>query len=204
MDDGTEIKWGDKIMLPDGTIKEASIDDIDRTKLSNLLTVTWIGEVVHSLGFGKDVRDKKLAIWRSYWEKTDRTPIARRGALAGWHEKHRDGSTSLKLDFISNDGEVTSGVGYSIQLHPREVFTEEEAEAIKAAQEEQNEKSRMDNSFIEEMRNVPIELLDFEDLYLQFEKGTPTGLSEDQLKEYGAWYDEHFTTEDDGSELRVK
>ena len=153
MDDGSEIKWGDRVDFGSGE-KEASIDDIDRSQLSNLLTIKADGAIVHALGFGKDERDRKLAIWRSYWEKGPESRLQRRGALVGWHEKAKDGSTSLKLDFISNDGEVTSGVGYSIQLHPREVFTEEEAEEIKLKQMEENLKSERDKEAMFEARQV--------------------------------------------------
>lgn len=125
MDDGSIIEWEDPLTLEDGTEKLASIDDIDRSKLSNLLTLDYTGKVLHSLGFSPEDRKTKLAIWRCVREikPTDDTPVTA-GALSGYNELHSDGTTSITLDFISSDGTITKNTSQECSLHPRELFSD--------------------------------------------------------------------------------
>lgn len=145
LDDGQEITWEQPLTLPDGTVKAASIDDIDRSVLSNLLTVDHTGKVLHALGFPKDKRSRYLAVWRLTRKMDVATGIpVTVGALAGYNELLKDGTTKLTLFFIDLDGTVSSGEGFECQLHPREVFSVEEAEAIMAEQQRQNELAQED------------------------------------------------------------
>ena len=149
MDDGTTIQWDDTIVV-NKVEKPASFDDIDRTKLSNLLTVNPVGDVVHSIGFSPEERTTKLAVWRSFWlGNAPISPLERRGALVGYNHLLPNGHTELKLDYVSNTGEVMSGAGAMCDLHSCEVFSQEAADAIVAAQEAERVRTEEDNALLE-------------------------------------------------------
>lgn len=124
MDDGTTIEWEDPLPLPDGTSKPASIDDIDRSKLSNLLTVDHQGKVLHSIGFPSDERGTRLAVWRCVRMVVPGGdgPVTA-GAVAGYNRLFPDGHSELVLELIAQDGTVENGSGYQVTLHPREIFS---------------------------------------------------------------------------------
>lgn len=150
MDDGSYIHWEDGIELPDGTVKRASVDDIDRDLLSNLLTLNEKMEPVHAIGFPKPERPYKKAVWRLTRRlNTETGEVTTVGALAGWNQLFKDGHTELKLDFVNADtGEAESAEGIECQLHPREVFTREESEALQAEQVRQNRITEEDNEML--------------------------------------------------------
>lgn len=145
MDDGSIINYEDEITVGEVT-KRASIDDIDRAKLSNLLTVTPDGTVIHSLGFPSSERKDKLAVWRLVRKlKPAEGMPTTMGALAGFNDRN-DG---LRLDFVdAEDLKVYSAEGYECQLHPKEVFSQAEAEEIEEAQAAQNEAAEADNELL--------------------------------------------------------
>ena len=151
MDDGTIIEWGDGFTMPDGTVKEASIDDIDRANLSNLLTINQNGEVLYALGIPSSERNRKRAIWRltRQWAPAQESPISDLGSLIGYNELFKDGTTKTTLFFVDSEtGEVSDGSTYECDLHPREVFTIEDAQTIEAEQKRQNDLTEADNAVI--------------------------------------------------------
>lgn len=159
LDDGTTIEWGTPIVV-DGVEKEASIDDIDRSKLSNLLTVNADGVVIHSLGFPPEERKTKLAVWRHNVIIPAGEEARTAGAYAGYNQLFPDGHTELKLDFIDPKGVVYSAAGADLSLHPKEVFTPEEAQAIRYAQAEENARTEADNFLL--ANPTPVDIPDAE------------------------------------------
>lgn len=153
LDDGSTIEWEQPIEV-NGVMKPASIDDLDRAHISNLLTVNQHGEVMHAIGFPKEQRHEKLAVWRlTRMIDRDTGEVTTLGALSGYNEQMKDGASKLTLYFVNSDtGKVTDVSWYNLSLHPREVFTKEEAAEITAFQEAQNEVARIDAAEITEAR----------------------------------------------------
>lgn len=150
-DAGKYIEWEDEITLPDGTVKRASIDDIDRSDIAQLLTVDRNGLVLHALTFPKAERNsKKRAVWRLTRKINvpEGIPVTV-GALTGYNELLSGSLSSLTLSFVDAEtGEVKGAEGFEIELHPREVFDPAEAAEIAARQEEQNVAAEADNDML--------------------------------------------------------
>lgn len=119
-DDGTIWNWEDPIVV-DGVEKPASIDDVDRSTLSNLCTVLADGTVASSLGFSSEERTNKLAIWRHFAGIVNGEKVTM-GALMGYNEHLSDGATKVTLTLIKPDGTTSDASDQEITLHPREIF----------------------------------------------------------------------------------
>lgn len=172
LDDGTTIEWEDPIVV-DGVEKPASIDDIDRTKLSNLLTVNADGVVIHSLGFPPTERTTKLAVWRHNVIIPQGQEARTAGAYTGYNQLFPNGHTELKLDFVDPKGVMYSGAGSDIALHPLEVFTPEAAQAIRDAQAAENARTEADNAIV-----AAAQVSDQVDMLASVEPGTDQPITE--------------------------
>lgn len=170
LDDGSSVEWYQPFTLPDGTVKPASIDDLDRAVLSNLLTVNERQEIVHAIGFGSHERSTKKAVWRMIRKINSGDEAGKPvtvGVLSGYNELLPDGSTCLVLSFIdAEDGSVSNGSSYECALHPREVFSEALATAITEEQERQDELTAEDNYLLANpiLEEEPVVVEDEEDI----------------------------------------
>lgn len=111
--DGTEIESEQEIDV-NGVKKPASIDDIERSEISQLITLLDDGTVAHNILF-EDGSGKK-AVWRRTSGVTTDGTYKQLYCLSGYTLKGE-----LKLDRILPDGTIESAEGESIQLHEKEL-----------------------------------------------------------------------------------
>lgn len=110
--DGTEIEYEQPIVV-NGVEKPASIDDIDRSEIAQLITKDDDNKVVHVLLFEEG--QGKKAVWRRTSGITADGQYRQLYCLSGYTYGGK-----LNLDRILPDGTVESAVGEFIELHPKE------------------------------------------------------------------------------------
>ena len=120
-DDGTSCEWEDIINI-NGVDKRASIDDIDRDTVSQLITIDGQRRPIHVIELPKEVRENKRFVWRHWAGVTLDGQTKTIAALTGFNEKLSDGTEKLTIDVVEPDGTISSGEGMEVCLHPREIF----------------------------------------------------------------------------------
>lgn len=143
-DDGKTVEWEQPIIV-DGVEKPASIDDINRSIVGQLVTIDGNRKVIHSFIIPKKERGYKLIIWRHFAGITADGQRITIGAISGYN----DIFLGLHLDIIQPDGKVTE-YNDKIDLHPREVFSEQEKSTIEERQSQRTAFNLADTPLTEE------------------------------------------------------
>lgn len=117
--DGSEIEYEQEIEV-NGRKKPASIDDIDKSKISQLITFDDNGKVIHNLFFKEG--DGKKAVWRRTSGITASGDHKQLYCLSGYTMIGKDGKEILLLDRVLPDGKIESAEGESIELHDNETI----------------------------------------------------------------------------------
>jgi len=115
--DGTIIDAEQEIIV-NNIKKPASIDDIEREEIAQLITFDD-NEVAHALTFEKD--SGKKAVWRRACGANSKGQFFQYYCLQGYTYKDKKGNMALNIDRIYPDG-TTEGADEGIDLHPKEII----------------------------------------------------------------------------------
>lgn len=122
-DDGTSYKYMDMITVTDahGTRqKPASTDDIDRDRLSQLVTYDAQNRVVHTVGIPKPERQGKKVVWR-FSKKFPTAEVL--CCLVGTVERMDANRLYFEMVQVFPDGTVTPAAvdEYDMDIHDCEI-----------------------------------------------------------------------------------
>ena len=121
-DDGSSEQWEQELTLPDGTVKLASVDDLDRSLVSQLLICDSLtNEVLYSLSIPQDIRDTHKFVHRRNVGITYDGGHVEQYHFAGFNIKD-DAGTHLDLTRIYPDGTLEPAHDEEFTLHPPELF----------------------------------------------------------------------------------
>ena len=122
-DDGSSHQWEEELTLPDGTTKLASTDDLDRSKVNQLIVCdSDTDAVLYSLNIDASIRPTHKFVHRRNVGITYDGGQTERYHFAGFNVRNADGSTHLELTRIYPDGTTEPAHDEEFTLHPPELF----------------------------------------------------------------------------------
>lgn len=122
-DDGSSEQWEQELTLANGTVKLASVDDLDRDKVSQLLICDSSSDaVLYSLAIPQEIRPTHKFIHRRNVGITYEGGQLERYHFAGFNIKDADGATHLELTRVYSDGHHEAAHDEDFTLHPPELF----------------------------------------------------------------------------------
>ena len=122
LDNGSSEQWEQELTLPDGTVKLASVDDLDRSQVNQLLVCdSDTDDVLYSLAIPQELRPTHKFIHRRNVGTSYDGGQIERYHFAGFNIKDENG-THVELTRIYPDGILEPAHDEDFTLHAPERF----------------------------------------------------------------------------------